>query len=313
MPELPEVECVRRSLERGLIGRTVRAVEVRRRDIITAPGDPPGGFARSRAARNHPVRPPAPVTPADLLVGFTIERIDRLGKQLAIHGVDARPGRRSAIVVHLGMTGQLLLEGPSSAGSQVDHSHIVWTLDGPSGLLIFRDPRRFGGVRLALNAEAVDRLWADLGPDALDITADELRSALRSARRPIKSALLDQSVLAGVGNIYADEALWRARIAPGRPARGLSVDDCERLAAGIRGVLREAIDSGGSTIRDYVDGSGRAGSFQLRHAVYGRGGLPCPRCGRRLASAVVAQRTTVWCRACQRASSRTRKKQAPRR
>ena len=264
MPELPEVECVRRSLEPGLIGRRVIRSTIRRRDIIT-----PRGII-------HP------------LAGGTIQSLDRHGKQLAI--VD-HLGR--AVVVRFGMTGGLMLTGSSRHPT---HTHASWLLD--SGMrLRFIDARRFGGLVYA--PEGPGALWAHLGPDALHIRADVLRRRLDGSRRAIKAALLDQHVLAGVGNIYADEALHAAGLHPARPAGSLGHAESQALAGAIRTILRSAVDAGGSTIRDYRDGAGRAGLFQNRHSVYGRGGLPCLRCGHVLEMGLIAQRTTVWCPVCQ--------------
>jgi formamidopyrimidine-DNA glycosylase len=139
-----------------------------------------------------------------------------------------------------------------------------------------------------------------LGPDALEVSGERLFERTRGSARAIKAGLLDQRVLAGVGNIYADESLFLAGIAPRRRAERLSREQCERLAACVRGVLAVAIEAGGSTLRDYVDADGRAGASQFAHRVYGRGGQACVACGRVLRSAVVGQRTTVWCGGCQK-------------
>ncbi len=289
MPELPEVESVRRSLLPHIRGRTVLSAELRRRDILIAPGDPPGGFPRQR--KRAGASSPSEVSPEDLLVGAHITDILRRGKQLAIL---ARSGR--ALVVQLGMSGTLERIEPSEAPDK--HTHAIWTLE--SGTRIrFRDPRRFGALRVFRSKDALDDHWAALGPDALSITGTELHAAIAGGDRPIKAAILDQQVLAGVGNIYADESLHLARINPRFRARKVSPKLSESLAAAIRFVLTEAVQAGGSTLRDYTDADGRPGSYQSRHAVYGRAGLPCPTCSRRLSSALLAQRTTVWCRDCQ--------------
>lgn len=273
MPELPEVESLRRSLEPGLLGRVVERVELRRRDIVDGPA-----------------------TPAALLQGERIDNLRRHGKQMAIVTSSGKH-----LVVQLGMTGQVLLvhdEGELPP----DHVHAVWRLrkDGSHpGLLAFRDPRRFGGLTTLESREALQRRWSSLGPDALGITGGELLAGLRASKRAIKAALLDQAVLAGVGNIYADESLFLAQIAPRKLASRLNPKQVDRLAEAIRGVLEQAVRKGGSTLRDYVDASGRAGSFALEHQVYGRAGRPCVRCQTPLRSATLAQRTTVWCPLCQ--------------
>ncbi|MEO1008829.1 MAG: bifunctional DNA-formamidopyrimidine glycosylase/DNA-(apurinic or apyrimidinic site) lyase [Planctomycetota bacterium] len=285
MPELPEVETLRRSLEPHLVGRTVAAATLHRRDIAVAPGDPPGGFARQRT----PARPRR-LARDQMLAGAVIAGLERRGKQLAIIATDGR-----AIRVHLGMSGQLL-RAARAGRLPGDHVHATWRLDD-GGRLVFRDPRRFGGLWLV--DAGGERFDAALGPDALAIGAAELRAALDGARRPIKAALLDQRVLAGVGNIYADESLFAARIHPRAIAAALDPPRISALAAAIRRTLASAVRARGSSIRDYRDPSGEPGGFQARHRVYGRAGLACHGCGRMLASDLVAQRTTVWCPGCQ--------------
>lgn len=268
MPELPEVENVRLGLA-PVIGQRITRAELFRLDIIS-PRITKGDVARV------------------LLEGATLDRVDRRGKQLALIADDGR-----ALGVHLGMTGELSLTQPQSARTK--HEHARWTFE--SGLaLAFRDPRRFGGFR----ADALDRIFAALGPDALNIDATHLYEACRRSTRTVKAALLDQSILAGVGNIYADESLFRAGIRPTRRCVRVSVNEWERLAAAIRGILAQAIMSGGSTISDYRKPDGAAGTAQNLHLVYGRSGEACFTCRTNLRSALVAQRTTVWCPSCQR-------------
>lgn len=284
MPELPEVESVRRSLEPHLLGATIRGVWTLRRDIITGP---PLGF--------------------DLLYDGVIASIERRGKNLAIRTSDGR-----AICVHLGMSGQLYwVPGPGASVHGLpreDHVHLVWRIepagaahDDPRiGRMVFRDPRRFGGVWTFRNGRDIEeKHWAGLGPDALAITTEHLINACATTKRAIKAVLLDQSILAGVGNIYADEAFFLAKVNPARRADKLTHEEITRLAEQIPRVLSAAIDAGGSTLRDFVNGNGDAGSYATAHAVYGRGGQPCLVCGRALSSAVLGQRTTVWCPSCQ--------------
>lgn len=283
MPELPEVETLRRSLQRPLLKRTIASATLHRRDILILPGDPAGGFSRSRS-RKRPLR----VRPEHLLVGGTIIELRRRGKQMAVVAGDGR-----ALVVHLGMTGQLLRTKPK------DHTHISWTLDDGSQLF-FRDPRRFGGLWFIPGVSTLDATrWADLGPDALTITAEGLAEAAAGSKRAVKALLLDQQALAGVGNIYADEALFLSRISPRRRADRLSAAQCQALALAIRDTLSAAIKARGSTLRDYRDAAGEPGEAQNGHRVYGRAGQPCLTCGKPLATAIMAQRTTVWCRGCQ--------------
>lgn len=276
MPELPEVESTRRSLLPLLGGRVV-SVDLRRSDIVEG---------------SH--------TPAALLSGSSILALHRRGKQLAIEGT------RGVVLVHLGMTGQLEYSAPDSHEQQTHdrHTHAIWSLKlanppGLDGVLWFRDPRRFGGLWTFASMNEVHERWSALGPDALTISGKNLARAIAENRRAIKAALLDQGVLAGVGNIYADEALFRAGIRPGKIAARISRVHSERLANAIREVLGESIQSGGSTLRDYRNAAGQAGSFQSRHRVYGRGGEACVVCGTRLTQTTIAQRTTVFCRCCQ--------------
>lgn len=273
MPELPEVETVRRGLVRSIVGRRVESARLLRRDVLRTDG---------RAG------------PAALLAGGTIAAALRRGKHLAIVAQDGR-----ALGVHLGMTGQLLATRPGASAGRSDHTHARWTLEDGT-VLVFRDPRRFGGLWSypSLDALRADR-WADLGPDAMSITARSLAARLARGRRAVKAALLDQVALAGVGNIYADEALFRARVHPRRESGSLTPAELDRLAASIRSVLREALRAGGSTLRDYAGTDGSPGRQQEKHLVYGRGERPCVWCGRRLAIVLVAQRMTVYCETCQ--------------
>jgi formamidopyrimidine-DNA glycosylase len=300
MPELPEVERVKRTLEPALLCGRVVEVRLHRRDVVHRSG----------------AKLPRRIDPAELLADTTIARLLRHGKNLAIIGDNGR-----TLCVHLGMSGHLrfVRERDDAAGhvdddaadadphrakrsSKLDHVHCEWRIEGPAarGTLIFRDPRRFGGL---WTYDSESQLWEKrlnaLGPDALTIEPQELAANLKGSRRAIKAALLDQAALAGVGNIYADEALFRAKIHPATRAAKLSRAQIDSLGSSLRAVLRAAIEAGGSTIRTYVDSNGEQGRFAAEHAVYGRGGQPCPRCGTRLRSTLVAQRTTVFCPKCQ--------------
>lgn len=287
VPELPEVEHLRRTLEPRLLGRSVTRATLHRRDVAVGPADPPGGFARQRS----PVRPTR-LGRRQMLDGARIARIDRRGKFLAVVAFDGR-----ALGVHLGMTGQLLWARPGGR-LPTNHVHATWRLDDGSRL-IFRDPRRFGGLWVAHSRDALPP-WGGLGPDALDLTGKQLAALVAVARRPIKAVLLDQAMLAGVGNIYADEALHAAGIHPALLACEIDPGHLAALGRVLVDLLTAAIGAGGSTLRDYRGAEGQRGAFQLRHAVYGRAGQPCRTCGRPLSCGLLAQRTTVWCDACQR-------------
>jgi formamidopyrimidine-DNA glycosylase len=266
-------------------GRVVRAAEVRRRDMVTVLGPRGGEGPLPRTGKSH------------LLVGWRVEAVERHGKQLALIGAKGKASR--ALVGHLGMTGQFFCLGPGDHLPDPSHVHVVWRLDS-GARLVLRDPRRFGGVWALASREALEKRWSALGPDARTITVEQLAPRLARTRRSIKSALLDQEVLAGVGNIYADESLFLAGVSPSSTARDLSPRQVARLVESIRSVLAKAIAAGGSSVSDYVDGDGRPGSFQLSHAVYARGGLPCLTCGATLLSSLISNRTTVWCPSCQK-------------
>ncbi|GJM19702.1 MAG: formamidopyrimidine-DNA glycosylase [Phycisphaeraceae bacterium] len=294
MPELPEVESVRQSLE-PIVGARVKRVRVRTRRVLVVPGDPVGGFSRSSSGAR-----PKPVRRGALLDGSRIARLERHGKQLAVLS-DTGP----ALGIHLGMTGRVLIVAADDRTPARAHDHVVWTLDDGRGV-VFNDARRFGGVWAYADEAALRERWSALGPDALTIDGPALRARLARTTRAIKGALLDQGVLAGVGNIYADESLHAARIHPELRADRLRPDDAERLAAALRAILGHAVQAGGSTLADgtYTDADGQAGSYATRHAVYGRGGQACRVCGSVLRSGTLAQRTTVWCPRCQRAPRR---------
>lgn len=307
MPELPEVETVRRTLLPRILGLHVQTAKLLRRDVLIAPGDPAGGFSRQRSGT---INGPASYSPADLLDRCTITDIRRRGKQLAILAKEPR-GPEHALIVQLGMSGQLFIADSAADDALPTHVHALWTLDAGSrtgepsnsrrGItLLFRDPRRFGGLRVLRSQAELDAHWSVLGPDALDLTAADLLHAASGSVRAIKALLMDQAVVAGIGNIYADESLFRAGVRPSRQARKLKPAEATALVEAIRSILLEAITARGSTLRDYRDADGQKGGFQTRHAVYGRGGLPCLVCGRTLRAGILAQRTTVWCSGCQR-------------
>jgi formamidopyrimidine-DNA glycosylase len=215
------------------------------------------------------------------LKGRTIESIRRRGKFIVI-ALD-----RGTFSVHLGMTGKLLVDGAVAT-----HTHGIFTLD--QGMLLYEDPRQFG--RIEWNASRVEKL----GPEPLEIGFEEFFARLKSRRTRVKALLLNQSFLAGVGNIYADEALFRAGIHPLANASKLSAARARLLHAAVREVLTAAIEHRGSSISDYVDADGSPGDFQNLHRVYGRQGEPCVECGAAIRKIVVAQRGTHFCPKCQK-------------
>ena len=267
MPELPEVESVRRTLAPCVQGRTIATVSFTWPP--TAVGDP-----RTIAAR---------------LTGQRIERLERFGKYLLFRL--RRDGRGSLLIVHLRMTGNLVVNEASGA-----HTRARMSLDDGTEL-VFHDIRKFGRWQWA---ERLPARLADLGPDPLEIGPGEFAARLRSRRARLKALLLDQEFLRGLGNIYADEALYRARLHPLRSAASVGPRKARDLHGAIQAVLREAIDAGGTSIRDYRDGRGARGGFQRQIRIYGRTGEPCVNCGTRVRRVVVAQRSTHFCPRCQR-------------
>lgn len=281
MPELPEVETVRRELETGLRGWRVIDVSIRRHDIVEWP---------EHAGTSEK---------ASLLLGDTIAGTHRHGKQFAIESASGRLLR-----VHLGMSGQFVLTAPESLPESFKldaHDHVVWTLEhrGEQRTLAYRDPRRFGSLRPFATRVELDDTWKLLGPDALNVSNEAFAELVHKRSRHIKALLLDQASIAGVGNIYADEALFRAGVHPTRISSTLPDAKVLELATAIRDILSEAVRGKGSTIRDYRTSGGDSGSYQDRHLVYGRGGEPCTRCRALLKQTQVSQRTTVFCARCQ--------------
>jgi formamidopyrimidine-DNA glycosylase len=295
MPELPEVEHLRRTLAARIIGMRIE-------ELVEGPHDV---LDRSQ------VSPSAPRTRL-LLLGATVVELRRRGKHLAIISSDGR-----VLGLHLGMSGRVTFHAEPDRSDR--HAHLAWLLGGrlegrlgghlpaPStadahqpAWCVFRDPRRFGGLTAWASPKALDDAWARLGPDALETDASILVGRLRGLRRQAKAALLDQSLLAGVGNIYADEGLFRARLHPNQRLDRVSDAAIVRLVEGVQAVMSAAVDSGGSSLRDYVDADARSGSYQDLHLVYGRAGSACPICERTLRSRVTAGRTTVFCPDCQR-------------
>jgi formamidopyrimidine-DNA glycosylase len=286
VPELPEVETVVRDLRPQLAGRRIHSVAVI--------GD--------RAVLARILRyPKNPRAFADRLRGRLIERVDRRGKYIVMRldlPVPDRPDER--LIIHLGMTGHLRVWEPEEPA--VKHTHLRLGLE--SGLeLRFDDPRQFGRLLLGTEPELIrSRALPRLGPEPLaaELTADDFGRLVRARRRPIKSALLDQSFLAGMGNIYADEACFYAGIRPSRRTDRLTLREGGELYSAIRHVLEKSISARGSSVINYVDGFGVPGGNQENLVVYGRAGQACVRCGTSLTATRLAGRTTVYCRRCQR-------------
>ena len=230
--------------------------------------------------------------PALEAAGAVVGGVDRRGKYLLLGLDDGRD-----LVVHLGMTGSLRVRPSGDPGDA--YVRATWTLDVVGGsVLEYRDVRRFGRLAVAASGSYAGTLGAQ-GPDALDpaVTASDLWTALRRSRRPVKTQLLSQRPIAGVGNIYADEALWRAGIHPAR--RTVTRRQAELLLPAVRAVLLEGIEHGGTTLRDYRTVDGSPGQNQLRLECYGRSGLPCVRCGTELRRMLLDARATTWCPTCQ--------------
>jgi formamidopyrimidine-DNA glycosylase len=290
MPELPEVEVTRRRIAPLLVGRPIARVRTTRDSyfFLTRP-------ARLRRA----------------LAGRTVTELARRGKYL-IGALDDQ----SRLVLHLGMTGQLFGAGASSlrllsatrraalapeeqlAFRPDRHTHLRLSFGDGGAEVFFRDARKFGKVLWLRPGEASERLDR-LGADALGVTGALLFEATRGKQASIKSALLDQSLIAGVGNIYADEALFLAGVRPSRRAGKLTRAESDALAAAIRRVLERSIETGGSSISDYVAPDGADGEYQSERRVYARKGEPCQQCGTPIRRGVIGQRGTHWCPRCQ--------------
>ena len=274
MPELPEVEVLRRSLERRLPGRRILRVETRS-PMLREPLD------RRRLRR--------------LLEGRRVEGLRRRAKYLWI---DLEGG--STLVIHLGMSGRLTVVAEHTPEEL--HEHLLCHLDRGERLRLV-DPRRFGVAFAAPSAAlAGDPHFTHLGIEPLEgeLTGEYLRGRARGRRGPVKNFLMDGRIVVGVGNIYASESLWRARVHPRRSTARVSAATWERLAENVRAVLTDAIEQGGTTLNDFIDGEGNSGYFQVALSVYGREGEDCPRCAREVRRLVMAGRSTFYCPGCQR-------------
>lgn len=288
MPELPEVETVRRGLAPAMDGATFTAVEARRPDL----------------------RFPLPSNFAARLVGARVGRLGRRGKYLI-----APLSSGESLIMHLGMSGRFTIRGRADGPGRGDfyyaapgnpaHDHVSFALSGPAGFATvdYNDPRRFGFMDLvATDGLDQSRHFVGMGPEPMDdaFTAERLREGLDGRSAPLKAALLDQGVVAGLGNIYVCEALFRAGLSPRRTARSVGPGRAAALHASIRAVLAEAIEAGGSTLKDFAASDGALGYFQHRFKVYDREGQLCPVCQGAIRRVVQSGRSTFFCPACQR-------------
>jgi formamidopyrimidine-DNA glycosylase len=278
MPELPEVETVARGLQREVTGRKILNITLGKTDFI----DDPEKMATE-------------------LPGRTIVRVERYGKFLLLHlsagGKPAKRHEETALLVHLGMTG-MLMPWPASE-PQAKHTHVVMLLDDGRELR-YIDPRRFGRMAY-LVGDVLQSEMQRFGADPLEAGLAEFSQTIQERRARIKALLLDQSVIRGVGNIYADESLWKARIHPAKLGARLKGEQAKKLYRELQGVLQKAILLRGSSISDFVDAEGLPGEYQRHHRVYGREGKRCFRCKTPIRRVIVAGRSSYYCPNCQRA------------
>lgn len=272
MPELPEVETTRRGVEPHVVGKTIREVIIRHRGL----------------------RLPVSET-LDQIAGDRVTGVRRRAKYLIF---DLKKG--GSLLVHLGMSGSLRLADPGSAFKK--HDHVALTLSSGKQLR-FHDPRRFGiFLHLSDGDPLAHPLLKGLGPEPLDdeFKVDSLAKPFAKRSIPIKVAIMDPKVVVGVGNIYASEALFRAGIRPATEASKVSKPRLTKLTESIKQVLRDSIEQGGTTLRDFLNSDGEPGYFRQRLMVYERKGEPCRVCGTKIEHAVMGQRSTYWCPKCQR-------------
>ena len=273
MPELPEVETLVRGLRAAVAGRRILRVTLGKTDFM----DNPEAIERD-------------------LPGARIAAIERHGKFFLVRlAMDSRHAADCALLVHLGMTGHLAAH--AAAEPAAPHTHVVMELDDGRELR-YTDPRRFGRMAL-LDAAGVAATLATVGLEPLRVSAKEFAARLGSRRARIKALLLNQHALGGVGNIYADESLWRARLHPARLASRITPAQWRALHRALQSVLTQAIRLRGSSISDYRDAEGRRGEFQRLHRVYGRAGRPCRRCRAKIRRILVAGRSSHFCPRCQ--------------
>jgi formamidopyrimidine-DNA glycosylase len=281
MPELPEVETVVRGLRQTVLGRRIISVTLGKTDFIDDP----------HALEQH-------------LPGRVIESVDRHGKFMLLRFSSVQSGARppsngdaspASLLVHLGMTGQI---GPGPAAQPPEkHTHVIFLLDDGRELR-YVDPRRFGRMAYLTEAMLAEELL-ESGADPLEVSAEDFAKRITSRKSRIKSLLLDQRVLRGVGNIYADESLWRAKIHPARMGTKIAKKEAEALRRALQDILQKAIVLRGSSISDFLDAAGKPGEYQLHHRAYGREGQKCLRCGTILRRGIVVGRSSYFCPGCQ--------------
>ncbi len=273
MPELPEVETVARGLQREIAGRRVISVALGKTDFM----DNPGEIERQ-------------------LPGAEICAVERYGKFLLLRLRRTAAEEEAALLVHLGMTGAMMPRGASEPHAK--HTHLVALLDDGRELR-YVDPRRFGRIAL-LAGETLREELRRFGADPLQVQLAGFVRCIRERRARIKALLLDQQVLRGVGNIYADESLWKAKIHPARIGARLRPEELGKLYRALQGILKKAIALGGSSISDFRDAQGEPGEYQLHHKAYGQEGKPCYRCKTLIRRMAVAGRSSFFCPNCQR-------------
>jgi formamidopyrimidine-DNA glycosylase len=294
MPELPEVETVVRGLQRTVLGRKILSVWIGKSDFI----DNPAEFTRLNGQR---------IAAIERFGKFMLLRLSNGAEVSAIAAVTASEGEtrrpttaaaqdyEASLLVHLGMTGQI---APSAADIPLEkHTHVSFTLDDGRELR-YTDPRRFGRMAY-LTAESLAKEVAGAGADPLEVSTAEFTERVRSRNARIKALLLDQSVFRGVGNIYADESLWRAKIHPARVGSKLTEKETQTLRRVLQEILNRAIVMRGSSISDFLDANGEPGEYQRHHRAYGREGKPCYRCRTPIRRVIVAGRSSYFCPKCQ--------------
>jgi formamidopyrimidine-DNA glycosylase len=270
MPELPEVETVCRGITPHIVGQTIQHAVIRQPQL----------------------RWPVTDGLASILKGLTVQSVTRRGKYLLLQF------ELGTLLVHLGMSGSLRVVTQQDEIKTHDHIDIIFS---PNTILRYNDPRRFGAMLWTKEAANQHALLKHLGPEPLldDFHAGYLHKLAHNRKTPLKTFIMDSHVVVGVGNIYANEALFMAGLHPHRVSGQTSLMDYDRLVASIRTALQDAITQGGTTLRDFVNAAGKPGYFQQQLRVYGRSGLPCHQCGQPLQDSRLANRTTVFCAICQ--------------